>query len=122
LAAGELETVLTALRRWQPLDGDALLDDVGTVLDDVLPPEDEIEELAQRLRGHLRHLVGIAIAGDAGRTDEDANRLIQQAQDVRAQEMPGSYVQAVGHLRRMAWAVNELMDFLVAACHLRETA
>lgn len=116
-----LTTLLTAVRAWTPFDGGALLDDVGAVLDDVIPAEDQVEELAERLRGHLMRLVNIALAGEAGE-DDQAAELIARAREVRSEEVPGDHWRAVGHLRRMAWAVNELLERLGAIRCLKECA
>lgn len=112
--------VLAAMRRWSALDGDALLDDVGAVIDDVVPAGDDVEELAERLRGHLMRLVAVAVANKAD--EEQAAELIERARDVRSDELPGDYWRAVGHLRRMAWSVNELLERLGAVRCLREYA
>ncbi|MBZ9641506.1 DUF6415 family natural product biosynthesis protein [Streptomyces sp. PSKA30] len=80
------------------------------MLDDLTPPEDLFEEHAQRLRGHLMRLVDVAVAARADLEDTQAARLIEQARVVRSEEVPGDHRQAVGHLRRMAWAVNELLE------------
>ncbi|WP_369228858.1 DUF6415 family natural product biosynthesis protein [Streptomyces sp. R21] len=117
-----LKAVLDKVREWTPYDGDALLDDVGAVLDYQLPPEELHDELAQRLRGHLMQLVDIAVGANADQDDEAANRLIQQARAVRSQEMPDDHWKAVGHLRRMAWTANELLERLVATKCLRAAA
>lgn len=45
--------VLGQVRSWQPFDGGAFLEDVG---DDLMPHEEDVEDLAQRLRGHLMQL------------------------------------------------------------------
>lgn len=115
-----LHTVLDKVRRWRPFDGDALLDDVGAVLDDCIPAEEHVDELAQRLRGHLIRLVTIAVAAEAEQRDETAARLIERARTMSAEDMPGDRWKAVGHLRRMGWAVNELHDRLVAIRCLKE--
>jgi hypothetical protein len=120
--ADALRASVEKFRRWDPYDGDALLDDVGAVLDNVTPCEEDLEDLAQRLRGHLMQLVGIAVATEADQKDEEAGRLIQQARTARAEDMPGDYMKAVGHLRRMAWSVNELLERLSALKYLKEAA
>lgn len=120
--ADALRAAVDKFRRWDPYDGDALLDDVGAVLDNVTPCEEDLEDLAQRLRGHLMQLVGIAVATEADQKDEGAGRLIQQARTVRAEDIPGDYMKAVGHLRRMAWSVNELLERLSALKYLKEAA
>ncbi|WP_330306225.1 MULTISPECIES: DUF6415 family natural product biosynthesis protein [unclassified Streptomyces] len=122
LDSAALTSVLAKVREWRPYDGDALLDDIGAVLDDVVPPEEDLEELAQRLRGHLMQLVDIAVASEASEKDEQAERQIRLARQVRSEDMPGDHWQAVGHLRRMAWSVNELLERLVAIQCLKEPA
>lgn len=116
-----LRALVAAVREWTPFDGGVLLDDVGAVLDDQAPPEDDVEELAERLRGHLMRLVSIAVASEA-EDDAEARRLIQSARVLRAEETPGGYWRAVGHLRRMAWSVNELLERLGALRCLKEYA
>jgi hypothetical protein len=44
-----MATVLAKPQAWKPFDGGALLDDVAVVLDDLIPAEEQVEELAQRL-------------------------------------------------------------------------
>ncbi|MER6789861.1 DUF6415 family natural product biosynthesis protein [Streptomyces sp. NPDC000658] len=116
-----LTTLLAAVRQWRPFDGDALLDDVGAALDDVMPGEDDVEDIAERLRGHLMQLVDIALAGEAN-DDEEAALLIERARQVRVEDVPGEHWRAVGHLRRMAWIVNELLERLGALRCLKECA
>ncbi|MFC9916306.1 DUF6415 family natural product biosynthesis protein [Streptomyces sp. NPDC127197] len=116
-----LRTVLEKVRAWEPFDGGALLDDVAVVLDNVMPAEEYVEELAQRLRGHLMRLVDIAVAAEA-EEDKATARLIERARNVRSENMPGDHRQAVGHLRRMGWTVNELLERLVATKCLKEAA
>ena len=116
-----LTRVLERVQTWQVYDGDALLDDVADVLDQVAPAEEEFGELAQRLHGHLVRLVNIALAAEAGE-DAATARLIERASTVRAEELPGDRWKAIGHLRRMGWAVNELLERLVAIRCLKEAA
>ncbi|MFD5575097.1 DUF6415 family natural product biosynthesis protein [Streptomyces cadmiisoli] len=117
-----LEDVLQKVPAWQPFDGAALLDDVAIVLDDLTPPEDLHDELAQRFRGHLMRLVAIAVATRAAAEDTETAELIERARSIRSEEMPGDHRQAVGHLRRLAWTVNELLERLVATKCLKEAA
>ncbi|MCX4993379.1 DUF6415 family natural product biosynthesis protein [Streptomyces sp. NBC_00568] len=114
--------MLTKIRGWQPFDGESLLDDVGAVLDDVVPAKEASGDHDMRLRSHLMQLVAIAIAAEAGQKDSEAERLIERARRLRTEAMPGEHLQAVGHLRRMAWAVNELHERLGAIKCLREAA
>lgn len=108
----KVEAALAAVRAWHPYDGDAWLDDVADVLDAVPPPEDLVDELAQRLRRYLMQLVGYALNSEVEKQDGRATRLITRAREVREEELPGDYLQSVIHLRRMGWAVNELHDLL----------
>ncbi|WP_225080977.1 DUF6415 family natural product biosynthesis protein [Streptomyces sp. CoT10] len=122
LDSDALATVLQKVRKWQVFDGDALLDDVGAVLDDCIPAEDQVDELAQRLRGHLMRLVTIAVAAEAEQRDETAARLVERARRLRTEDVPEGHWKAVGHLRRMGWTVNELLERLVATRCLKEAA
>ncbi|MDX3057753.1 DUF6415 family natural product biosynthesis protein [Streptomyces sp. NE06-03E] len=106
------------MRAWEPFDADALLDDVGAALDDVPPAEDQRREFAERLRGHLAQLVDIAISGDADRKDTATFTLIENARAIRSEVIPMDPRRAVVHLRRMAWAVNELLERLLATGQL----
>ncbi|MFI6495650.1 DUF6415 family natural product biosynthesis protein [Streptomyces sp. NPDC050564] len=115
-----LETVLAKVRGWEPFDGEALLDDVGAVLDDIAPAQEDVDDNAQRLRGHLMQLVAIAVAAEADQKDPEAGQLIQKARQVRAEDMPGDHLKAVGHLRRLAWFANELYERLGAIKCLKE--
>lgn len=121
LSRGELATVLDRLRGWTVFDGDAVLDDVASALDDVPPAEEDTEELAERLRGHLARLVNIALAAEAEQ-DTAAAQLIEQARLLRVEDLPGDLWTATGHLRRLGWTANELLDRLVAVRCLREVA
>lgn len=118
LTTEELQNVLCKMRGWEPFDADALLDDVGTALDDVPPTEGYREELAQRFRGHLMQLVDIAVGGEADVKDATALALIEYARSIRSKDLPGDPQRAVGHVRRMAWTVNELLERLLETGHL----
>ncbi|MGX1541138.1 DUF6415 family natural product biosynthesis protein [Streptomyces adustus] len=114
--------MLRALKDRPLFDADALLDDVGAILDDCAPAKEFVEDLKLRLYGHLRRLVYIAVATDVDQVDEPTAQLIAQARTVRAQDLPDEYRQAVGHLRRTAWTVNELLERLVELRCLRAAA
>ncbi|MEU5525267.1 DUF6415 family natural product biosynthesis protein [Streptomyces sp. NPDC047860] len=121
LSGGELATVLNRLRGWTAFDGGALLDDVATVLDVVPPAEEDTEELAERLRGHLMQLVAIAVAAEA-EEDTAAAQLIERARALSAAALPGGRWKAVAHLRRLGWIANDLHDRLAAIRCLKEAA
>lgn len=117
-----LRFVLQKVQRWQPYVDGLLLDDLAVVLDDYTPSEEEIEGMAMRLRGHLRRLVNLAVTSKVDFRDEQVSELVEHARTVRSEEVPGDHRQAVGHLRRMAWTVNELLERLVENQCLKEAA
>ncbi|MET8102423.1 DUF6415 family natural product biosynthesis protein [Streptomyces sp. NPDC005236] len=110
-----LETVLTKVRGWQPFDGESLLDDV-------IPAVEDLDDHDLRLRAHLMQLAVIAAATEARQRDPETERLIRWACQLRAEAMPSGHLQAVGYLRQMAWSVNELHERLGAIKFLREAA
>ncbi|MGV9251449.1 DUF6415 family natural product biosynthesis protein [Streptomyces sp. NPDC003697] len=116
----DLGRVLARVREWEPFDGGALLDDVAAALDEVMPAESYVDELAERLHGHLDQLVTIAVAAEAEHRDPEAARLIDYARVLRSQDVPGCHRRAVGHLRRIGWIANELLERLVATRCLSE--
>ncbi|MFD5521063.1 DUF6415 family natural product biosynthesis protein [Streptomyces sp. NPDC127066] len=105
-----LETVLTKVRRWRPFDGESLLDDVGADLYSVVPTEGALDDRDLRLSDHLMQLVAIADATEAGQRDLEVEQLTEWASRLRMKAMLGNHLQAVGHLRRMTWAVSELSE------------
>ncbi|GGW85239.1 DUF6415 family natural product biosynthesis protein [Streptomyces galilaeus] len=122
LDAQALHQLLEKVQQWEPFDADALLDDVGEVLDDVAPPADELEELAGRLGRHLAQLIHIGAGTSGDKGDEQADRLVRRARQLRNAVLPGEYGQTVGHLRRTAWTVNELTEHLVTLGCLKAVA
>ncbi|MFF7754119.1 DUF6415 family natural product biosynthesis protein [Streptomyces sp. NPDC007971] len=80
---------------------------MADALDSVPTPEDNVEELGQRLRGLLMQLLGIT-ANYVAADREQPDPRIKQAGSMCEEDMPGDYRQGLGHLRRMGWAVNEL--------------
>ncbi|MGV9349445.1 DUF6415 family natural product biosynthesis protein [Streptomyces spiralis] len=112
--------MLARIRRWQPFDGDALLEDVGAVLDECIPAEQHVDELAQRLRGHLVRLVDVAVATGAERRDTATAGLVERARTVRCEAVPCDRWKAVGYLRRLGWTVQELHERLVVTDCSRE--
>lgn len=121
LDAAALIQVMKKIQTWEPLNGDALLDDVATALDDLPPREDEALELAQRLDGHLTRLTDIAVAS---RADQDAYAavLIRRGHALRSQPAPDRHRVSTAHLRRVGWLVAELLDRLVEMKCLKAAA
>lgn len=108
-----LRHVLAAIRAWQPFDVDALLDDVGDALDHVPPPAEHADALARRLREHLTQLVDIAVAAGAEERDDQAADLIKRARALRSEEPPDDHAPSALRLRRLGWAVHELLERLI---------
>jgi hypothetical protein len=80
-------------------------------VDSVVP--DEVAEHAVRLRSHLMRLVNLAVASKVDRRDREVADLVERGRELWSQELPGDHAQAVGHIRRMAWTLNELLELLV---------
>lgn len=118
LGADAMAHVLTKLRDWEPLDWDAIFEDLASVLGERAPDCDEVDELAERLRGSLKRLVCIALAGHADEKDQETAVLIKHARILRSHELPGGYWKALGHLRRLGWVTNELLERLSQTGHL----
>ncbi|ASQ94464.1 hypothetical protein CGL27_16505 [Streptomyces sp. 11-1-2] len=106
-----LAYVLAKLQDWEPLR-DSIYEDLADALDVQAPPRDAIDGLVERIQGSLTQLVTIALAGHAGRTDREAALLIERANDLHSETVPGSYWKAVGHLRQLGWVTNELLERL----------
>ncbi|MEU9014655.1 DUF6415 family natural product biosynthesis protein [Streptomyces sp. NPDC048479] len=117
-----LRWVLGRVQKWQPYVDGSLLDDVATVLDNYTPSEDEIDDNAMRLRGHLMRLVNLAVTAKVVEQDEQVAQLVERARTFRAEELPGDHRKAVGHVRRLAWTLNELLERLVENQCLKEAA
>lgn len=110
----DLRQILEKVQRWAPYVDGLLLDDVAAVLDDYTPIEHEVDEHAQRLRGHLMRLGHLAVVSRVAEQDEQVADLIERGRTIRAEEVPTDHRRAVGHIRRMAWTLDELLERLVA--------
>ncbi|MFE5599842.1 DUF6415 family natural product biosynthesis protein [Streptomyces coelicoflavus] len=108
-----LRQVLEKVQRWAPYVDGLLLDDVAAVLDAYTPTEHEVDEHAQRLRGHLMRLVHLAVVSKVAEQDEQVADLIERGRTIRTEEVPTDHRRAVGHTRRMAWTLDELIERLV---------
>lgn len=109
-----LRQILEKVQRWTPYVDGLLLDDVAVVLDDYTPTEHEVAEHAQRLRGHLMRLVQLAVVSKVAEQDEQVADFIERGRTIRTEEVPRDHRRAVGHIRRMAWMLDELLERLVA--------
>ncbi|MFI6695507.1 DUF6415 family natural product biosynthesis protein [Streptomyces sp. NPDC050433] len=104
----------------KPLE--AIADDSGDVLDEQDPRESEFGEIAERLRGDLLRLVAIANAAGVGVGDSRVCRLLQRAHTLRSEALPDDSRQALGHLRRTAGLVNDLLERLAETNIVKEVA
>ncbi|MFC5802164.1 DUF6415 family natural product biosynthesis protein [Streptomyces formicae] len=119
--AYEIADILSRLKRWKPLDVDALLDDVAGALDDIPPAALEMPGLIHRLHRHLDQLADISIANAASERDGGVARLLAQGANLQTTSLPSELAEAQRHLRRVGWVVNELVDRLVAAKYMKGT-
>ncbi|MFC4469200.1 DUF6415 family natural product biosynthesis protein [Streptomyces xiangluensis] len=108
-----LRWVLAKVQEWQPYVDGSLLDELAAVLDDYTPDEDEDDVNAMRLRGHLMQLVNLAVTTKVVEQDQRVDRVVDRARTVRSEELPGDHMKAVGHVRQMAWALDELLELLL---------
>ncbi|WP_329079683.1 DUF6415 family natural product biosynthesis protein [Streptomyces niveus] len=113
-----LARIASLLRQVKPLEG--IVDDVGDVLGEQDPGESEFGEIAERLRGDRLRLV--AIANAAGDGDAEVCRLLQRAHTLRSEALPAVSRQALGHLRRMAGLVNDLLERLAETNIVKDVA
>jgi hypothetical protein len=115
-----LRKVLEKVQRWAPYVDGLLLDDVAAVLDDYTPTEHEVDEHAQRLRGHLMRLGHLAVVSKVAEQDQQVAGPVERGRTIRSEEVPADHRRAVGHIRRMAWTLDELLERLVASQCLTE--
>ncbi|GAA2718535.1 MULTISPECIES: DUF6415 family natural product biosynthesis protein [Streptomyces] len=113
--------LLAALQSWQPLNVDAVFDDLNAILGDQAPAVDEVDELADRLRGHLMQLVNIALANAQSEVAlASAHGAVEQGRVVGSEELPGDYRKALGLLRRLALATEALVELLISAKWIKD--
>ncbi|MFJ8488448.1 DUF6415 family natural product biosynthesis protein [Streptomyces sp. NPDC094038] len=117
-----LRMVLAKVHQRQPYVDGSLLDDVAAVLDDYMPNEEEVDDSALRLRGHLMRLTNLAVTAKVVDHDKRVAELVEYPRAVRAEELPGDHRRAVGHVRRMAWTLDELLERLVENQCLKEAS
>lgn len=113
-----LARIACLLRDVKPLE--TIVDDIGDVLGEQDPRESGFGEIAECLRGDLRRLIAIAEA--AGDKDAQVCRLLQRAHTLRSEALPDDSRLALGHLRRMAGLVNDLLERLAETRTVKEIA
>ncbi|MGP3945145.1 MULTISPECIES: DUF6415 family natural product biosynthesis protein [Streptomyces] len=113
-----LERILAAFRNWDPLDWDAILEDLADVLGQEAPEHEELVGLADRLHSTLIRLLSIASAGHADEKDQEAVVLIERARTLDTEDFPDDRWKALGYVRRLGWTINELMERLSRTGHI----
>ncbi|MFF4295025.1 DUF6415 family natural product biosynthesis protein [Streptomyces vinaceus] len=129
LGGSGLHDLLSAVRRWEPVDWDVVYDDLDTVLNEevshhaagasgngrpgaAVPGYDEAEELAQRLRGALMQLVNRGLLDNADKKHPDIADLFEKARVVRSEELPDDERQTLTFLRKLGRVTLELAERL----------
>ncbi|MFD8263295.1 hypothetical protein ACFV19_31300 [Streptomyces griseoluteus] len=111
--------VLEKLRQWQPFDGDAFMYVVGTVLEYELPRSRWRTSPSACAASRMAWWTSLS---RLPRRTTPPPSSSNKARAVRAEEAPGGFWQAVGHLRRMALALETLHEHLVDAKCVKEAA
>ncbi|NUK28034.1 DUF6415 family natural product biosynthesis protein [Streptomyces lunaelactis] len=110
-----VERVLSGLRLSLILDRlylDTFYRDLTAVLhENAAPTMDEIEKLADRLRGALMPLVAIVLEHH-DQPGEASSRTITRARALQEQAPPGNLLPARAHLRQLAMATQDLLKLL----------
>ncbi|WP_372345534.1 DUF6415 family natural product biosynthesis protein [Streptomyces sp. KL116D] len=86
--ATRLAWIAQKIRRWAPYVEGQVLDDLAAVLDDYMPGEDQVDDLAQRLRGHHMRLSNRAVTTRLHERDEAVARLVDRGRTQRAEVLP----------------------------------
>ncbi|MDN3258148.1 DUF6415 family natural product biosynthesis protein [Streptomyces sp. MA25(2023)] len=60
------------------------------------------------------HRLRITVNSEVTEQDEQVADLIERGRTIGTEEVPTDHRRAVGHLRRMAWTLDELLERLVA--------
>ncbi|MFE4667175.1 DUF6415 family natural product biosynthesis protein [Streptomyces sp. NPDC056716] len=61
-----------------------------------------------------------AITSGARQADDEVAALVQRGRTLRSTELPGGHLQAVAHVRQMAWTLEWLLELLTRRQCLRE--
>ncbi|MCH0566943.1 DUF6415 family natural product biosynthesis protein [Streptomyces sp. MUM 2J] len=128
LDAPDIHGLLNAVRRWEPVDWNAVYDGLDAVLNDEVshhaagPAErqagaplheyDDAKELAQRFRGALMQLVNRGLRDEADEKHPDIAKLIERARALRSEELPGDPWQDLGLLRKLGRITLDLAERL----------
>ncbi|MFE2509158.1 DUF6415 family natural product biosynthesis protein [Streptomyces naganishii] len=120
LEPDQLRSVLAKMSRWQPMDLDAVYDDLDQILGEQQPEAVTLEDVTCRLRRALEHLGNIADADPAFGSSPETAALVQRGEQLRGQSLPSDYRQALGLSRRIALTTSDLIDRLVQERHIKD--
>lgn len=123
-----LARIATLLREVIPLE--QILDDIGDVLGNQDPRMAEFTDIAARLRADVGQLVTIANSDRRARDDVPTRLLVERARALSAETLPTLSPQtldadcrrAVGYLRRLATAANGLLEHLAEIRTVKKVA
>ncbi|MFI8432607.1 DUF6415 family natural product biosynthesis protein [Streptomyces sp. NPDC079020] len=119
LDADGLKLVLERVRNWNPLDVEAVFDDLDTAIGNQPPPVATIPALVDQLRGHLKQLSDIILADEGYPPTPDMVRLVARGLSLRDEFMPLEYQHAVGFARRLAFTTADLNEELINARYIK---
>lgn len=120
LAPNQLRGVLSKMSRWQPIDLDAVYDDLDQVLGEQRPTATALDAVSDRLRDALQHLSNIAVADPVFSPSPATAALVQRGNELRGEEKPSEYQQALGLSRRIALTTSDLIDRLIEERHIKD--
>ena len=108
-----VERYVAGLRKALAIDLVALShmeDDIDVALARSAPATEEITPLSLRLRSALAQLVDVAMQETDNRPKGDVAAAILHGCHALAESLPGEAAKGLGHLRRVAWAAQGILD------------
>ncbi|UXY33015.1 DUF6415 family natural product biosynthesis protein [Streptomyces sp. HUAS TT20] len=108
------------MNKWRPIDLNAIFDDLDQLLGEQMPAAADLGAVSDRLRDTLRQLSNIACTDPVFRPGPEIAALVQRGEELRAQEPPGDYRQALGLSRRIALTTSDLIDRLLEERQLKD--
>ncbi|WP_240045110.1 DUF6415 family natural product biosynthesis protein [Streptomyces alboflavus] len=105
-----LKEVLEALKDDHAFD--VVYDDLDVALGPVPPIPSEVVEFTSRLRRVLPQLVTIVRKRAGGQPTAAAGAVVERAEHVMHESVPGDPASARGHLRHLGLAVQDLLELV----------
>lgn len=103
--AGLKESVAIDLVALQRVD-----DDIDAALGERAPAADEITPLSLRLRSALAQLVDLVMQQTNGQPQAEVAAAVVRSYEALAEALPAEGKEALGHLRRVALAAQDVID------------